>query len=100
MVQKKLERVIEECCAAVPLLTKLAFTKVAQKFDMTLDEFLTTAAKAVAASNMFGEATIEILVPELVTMEDGIYALNNYCEEIFSELYRETFNEEVEITDA
>ena len=29
MVQKKLERVIEECCAAVPLLTKLAFTVVA-----------------------------------------------------------------------
>jgi len=66
MVKKTLKKVIEECSAAVPMLTKLA---------------------------------LEILLPELVTMEDGIYVLNNYCKEIFSELYRETFNEEVEIID-
>lgn len=97
MIQKTLEKVIEDCCSAVPLLTKLAFTKLAQKFDMSLDEFLTKAAQAFMISNMFGESAAEVLLPEFTTMEQGLYALDNYSEEIFSELYKETFGEEVEI---
>jgi len=98
MVQKTLEKVIEECSAAVPLLTKLTFTKLAEKFDMSLDEFLAKTTQAFMISNVFGDSAVELLIPEFTTMEQGMYAFDNYSEELFSQLYKEVFGEEVEIT--
>jgi len=100
MAEKKtmtLEQVVETCIAANPVLTKLAFDKLAAKFNMGIDEFLNASAKAYVLSNIFGESSIGLLLPQLESMQSGIYTLDDYAKDTFEELYYEIFEEKVEI---
>jgi hypothetical protein len=97
MEKRKLDQAVEECIAADPVATRIAFDRLTLRFGMDINEFLDTCAKAFVLSNIFGESSIGPLLPELETMENGIYALDDIARDVFEELYEKIFGVKVEI---